>query len=62
MVTIVIPAYNAAGCIDECIKSVCNQTFSSWRLLVVNDGSTDDINEVKSFIKKNTKSYIVTHP
>lgn len=42
MVTVVIPAYNAAGCIDECIKSVCNQTFSSWRLLVVNDGSSDD--------------------
>ena len=42
MVTIVIPAYNAAEYIDECIKSVCEQTFSSWRLLVVNDGSTDD--------------------
>jgi teichuronic acid biosynthesis glycosyltransferase TuaG len=40
-VSIVIPAFNAEDYIAKAIESVRQQTFSSWELIVINDGSTD---------------------
>lgn len=41
MVTIIVPVYNVEKYIEECILSVIAQTFKSWELLLVDDGSTD---------------------
>lgn len=38
---IIIPVYNTEQYLDRCIQSVVNQTFTGWRLLLVDDGSTD---------------------
>lgn len=40
-VDIVIPLYNKAGCIERAIESIRAQTMTDWRLIVVDDGSTD---------------------
>ena len=42
LVSIVVPVYNAAAYLKDCIESVLNQTDSDWELLLVNDGSLDD--------------------
>jgi glycosyltransferase involved in cell wall biosynthesis len=42
MVSVIIPAYNAAEFLGAAIASVQKQTFSDWELLIINDGSTDD--------------------
>ena len=41
MVSIVMPAYNAAKTIRDSIKSVQAQTFQDWELIVIDDGSKD---------------------
>src|SRR3954464_12731722 len=41
MVTVLMPAYNAAETIESAVRSVIDQTWKHWQLLVVNDGSTD---------------------
>jgi glycosyltransferase involved in cell wall biosynthesis len=41
LVSIVVPAYNAAEYIREMINSVHQQTFDNWELIIVNDGSAD---------------------
>jgi glycosyltransferase involved in cell wall biosynthesis len=40
--TVIMPAFNAAGTIEESIRSVMAQTYKEWVLLVIDDGSTDD--------------------
>lgn len=40
-ITIVIPLYNKERQISRAICSVQRQTFKDWRLIIVNDGSTD---------------------
>ena len=42
LVSIVIPAYNAAGTISSCLESVCSQSWKTQEIIVVDDGSTDD--------------------
>ncbi|MCB0764771.1 MAG: glycosyltransferase family 2 protein [Flavobacteriales bacterium] len=41
LISVIMPAYNAARFISEAIASVMDQTWTNWELIVVNDGSTD---------------------
>jgi len=47
-VDVIIPAYNAAKYLPTAIESVVAQTFEDWRILLVDDGSTDDTAAVVS--------------
>lgn len=54
-VSVVIPCYNSAKFIDTTLLAVFNSTFKDFEVIVVNDGSTDDTQEVlegKSWLKK----------
>lgn len=41
-ISIIIPTYNRAHCIEVTLQSVSAQTYFDWECLVVDDGSTDD--------------------
>jgi glycosyltransferase involved in cell wall biosynthesis len=40
-IAVIVPAFNVAPFISDCILSVLRQTHSEWSLVVVDDGSTD---------------------
>ena len=50
LVSIVMPSYNTAPYIKETIQSVLNQTYTNWELIIVDDCSTDNTDEVLSEI------------
>ena len=39
---IIVPVYNAEGYLDDCIGSILAQSWKEWRLILVDDGSTDE--------------------
>ncbi len=43
LVSIVLPVYNQAYLVDEAIVGVLSQTYENWELIVLDDGSTDDL-------------------
>src|SRR5574344_53709 len=46
LVSIIIPCYNDAEYVAEAIASVKSQTYNNWECIIVNDGSTDNSEEV----------------
>lgn len=46
LVSIVMPAFNAAATISESIDSVLRQTYTDWELIIVDDGSCDPTAEI----------------
>jgi len=51
-ISIIMPTYNRGYCIDRAIKSVMQQTYRDWELIIVDDGSTDNTEEVVQSFKK----------
>lgn len=56
--SIVIPTYNRAGLIPIAIESALAQTYSSWELLIVDDGSTDNTGDVVKAYNDDRIKYI----
>lgn len=44
--TVLIPVYNGADYIGNCLDSLLDQSYDNYKILVVNDGSTDNTLEV----------------
>lgn len=51
LVSIIMPSYNTASYIKQTIQSVLNQTYTNWELIIVDDCSTDNTDEVVDTIK-----------
>ncbi len=45
LVSIVLPVFNQAYLVEEAIAGVLSQTYPNWELIIVDDGSTDDLAE-----------------
>lgn len=56
LISIIIPTYNRAHLIGETLDSVIAQTYTNWECIVVDDGSTDNTNEVlKKYCEKDSR-------
>lgn len=55
-VSVIVPVYNTAQYLPKCLESLLNQTLDEIEIIVVNDGSTDDSQQIiDEFAKSNSK-------
>ena len=41
MISVIVPVYNTEKFLEECVSSICAQTFKDLEIILVDDGSTD---------------------
>ena len=50
---VVVPVYNAENFIEKCINSIISQDYDNYKLVVIDDCSTDNTNKIlQDFYKR----------
>ena len=61
-VSVIIPTYNRANLVGRAIKSVLNQTYKDFELIIVDDSSTDNTKDViRQFQEKDSRIEYIKH-
>lgn len=60
-ISIIVPVYKAEKHIGKCIKSILNQTFNDYELLLINDGSPDNSGKICNEYAKQDSRIKVFH-
>lgn len=45
-ISIIVPVYNSEKYLDKCLNTLCNQTLKEIEIIMVNDGSTDNSEDI----------------
>ncbi|SKB64036.1 Glycosyltransferase involved in cell wall bisynthesis [Lachnospiraceae bacterium] len=62
VISIIVPVYNAEKFLDRCIQSVIDQTWSNWKLILVEDCSADGSREVcRKWSEKDERIELICH-
>ena len=61
LVSIIIPVYNVAPYLRECLDSVLAQKFGDWEAICVDDGSTDGSSAILDEYALNDKRFRIIH-
>lgn len=61
MISVVIPVYNVAAYLDECLTSVARQTCRDWECILVDDGSSDCSGDICDSWSSRDNRFIVIH-
>jgi glycosyltransferase involved in cell wall biosynthesis len=56
MISIIIPVYNRPKKLADCLQSILAQTYRQFEVIIVNDGSTENIGEVAVDFKNKFKA------
>ncbi|MDN4526716.1 glycosyltransferase family 2 protein [Fictibacillus fluitans] len=59
-ISVIVPIFNAEKYLSKCIKSILNQTFRDFELILVNDGSTDNSLKIcRNFSEKDNRIFLI---
>ncbi len=60
LISVIVPVYNVAAYLRECMDSIVNQTYSNLEIICVNDGSTDESPDIlQEYEKKDSRVKVV---
>lgn len=56
LISIIVPCYNQAQFLEECLQSIIEQTYKNWECIIINDGSCDDTESIaKKWTQKDSR-------
>lgn len=56
LISVIVPIYNVEAYLDECLDSICNQTYKNIEILLIDDGSTDNSGVIADeWVKKDNR-------
>ena len=58
LVSIIMPSWNTGEFITESIQSVLNQTYTNWELIIIDDCSSDDTDQIVESINDERIKYL----
>ena len=60
LVSVIIPVYNTAQYLDNCIQSICAQTLSDWEIILVDDGAKDESPQIcDKWVAKDERIHVI---
>lgn len=62
-VSVIIPVFNVAEYLEDCLKAVIMQTYKNLEIIVINDNSKDNsVNIINKFLKLDNRILSITNP
>lgn len=60
LVSVIVPMYNVGNYISKCIESILNQTYSNIEVILVDDGSPDELGKLAdAYAVKDTRIKVI---
>lgn len=60
LISIIVPVYNVERYLDECVKSILNQTYRNLEIILIDDGSSDRCPEMcEAWAKKDPRITVI---
>lgn len=60
-ISVIVPVYNVEKYLENCIKSVINQSYKDLDIILIDDGSTDESSNICDFYKQHDSRITVLH-
>ncbi|EEW93693.1 glycosyltransferase family 2 protein [Granulicatella elegans] len=61
MISVIIPVYNVENYLEECLKSIQNQTYTNIEVLLINDGSTDNSKHIcEHYCQEDSRFHLIS--
>lgn len=60
-IAVIVPIYNVADYLVECIRSILAQTYQHFTLIAIDDGSTDGSGEIAERLSQEDARIVVLH-
>lgn len=60
LISVIIPFYNRLDLVKNSIESVLNQTYHNYEIILIDDGSTEDVAEMKACFSEDTRLKWIT--
>lgn len=61
MISVIVPVYNVRKYLEQCIESICSQTYKNLEIILVDDGSSDGSAEICNYYQKKDNRIVVLH-